>query len=263
MTRLNRTVALVTGASTGIGRAFAEALGARAGDVVLVARDTARLDQLAAELKAAHDAPVEVLAADLTEDQGVARVEARLRSDESPVDLLVNNAGFGTFGRFVELPIEKELREIRLNVLALVRLTHAALPGMLERGGGGIINVSSLACYQPTPMNATYGATKAYVTSFSQALHEETRGTGVKVMVLCPGFTRTEFQARAEVDSSRVPGFLWQSAEEVVAAALRSYDRGRALCVPGPLNQAGAAFTSALPAGITRRLAAAVLPRVE
>ncbi len=252
--------ALVTGASAGIGRAFASALAARGDDLVVVARDTARLDQLASELRGAGGVNVEVLPADLTTNDGVAAVEERARAR---VDLLVNNAGFGTFGKFADLPIEREAQEIALNVLALVRLTHAALPGMLERRGGGVINVSSLACYQPTPMNATYGATKAYVTSFSQALHEETRGTGVKVMVLCPGFTRTEFQARAEVDSSRVPDFLWQSAEQVVAAALRSYDRGRAVCVPGPLNQAGAAFTSALPAGITRRIAAAVLPRVE
>jgi hypothetical protein len=253
-------VALVTGASAGIGRAFASALAERGDDVIVVARDTARLDQLASELKSGRSIAVDVLTADLTTDHGIAAVEDRLGAG---VDLLVNNAGFGTFGRFAELPIERELREIQLNVVALVRLTRAAITGMTERSHGGIINVSSLASYQPTPMNATYGATKAYVTSFSQAVHEEARGTGVRVMVLCPGFTRTEFQQRAEVDSSRVPGFLWQSAEEVVAAAFRSYDRGRAVCVPGALNQAGAAFTSALPAGITRRLAAAVLPRVE
>jgi short-subunit dehydrogenase len=134
---------------------------------------------------------------------------------------------------------------------------------MIERGRGGIINVSSLAGHQPTPLNATYGGTKAFVTSFSQALHEEVRGTGVKVMVLCPGFTRTEFQERAGLDSGSVPSFMWQEPEPVVAAALRAYDQGRAVCFPGALNQAGAAISSALPASITRRIAGAVVPRVE
>jgi len=254
---------LVTGASSGIGRAFASALAARGDDVVVVARDAARLGELAAELKAAHGAQVEVLAADLVADDGVAAVEERLCAPERPIDLLVNNAGMGTFGSFAELPLEGELREIGLNVVAVVRLCHAALPGMLERRVGGIINVSSLAGYQPTPTNATYAATKAFVSSFSQALHEEARGTGVKVMVLCPGFTATEFQERAGIDSGAVPGFLWQSAEAVVAAALRSYDRGRAVCVPGALNQAGAAFTSVLPAALTRRVAGTVIRRAE
>jgi short-subunit dehydrogenase len=217
----------------------------------------------AESLEKEHGTNVEVLSADLSTENGTAVVEARLESDDPPVDLLVNNAGFGTFGKFADLAREVEAQELRLNVVALMRLCHAALPGMVERGTSGIINVSSLACYQPTPLNATYGATKAFVTSFSHALHEEVRGTGVNVMVLCPGFTRTEFQERAGFDSSAVPSFLWQSPEAVVAAALRMYENGRAVCIPGPLNQAGAVFSSALPAGITRRLAAAVVGRVE
>jgi hypothetical protein len=253
--------ALVTGASSGIGRAFASALAVRGDDLVVVARDGARLDELAADLKAAHDVAVEVLAADLVADDGVATVAARLQAAEHPVDLLVNNAGLGTFGAFADLPLEGELREIHLNVLALVRLTHAALPGMIERRAGGIINVSSVGGYQPTPLNTTYGATKAFVNSFSHALHEEVRRAGVNVMVLCPGYTRTEFQERAGMDSSGVPAFLWQSPDTVVAAALAAYDRSRAVCVPGALNQTAAAFSSAFPAGITRRLAAAVTKR--
>jgi short-subunit dehydrogenase len=206
---------------------------------------------------------VEVLSADLTSKKGRAIVEARLESAEPAVDLLVNNAGMGTYGKFAELSRDAETRVIRLNVLAVVQLSHAVLPGMIERGRGGIINVSSLAGHQPTPLNATYGGTKAFLTSFSQALHEELRGTGVKVMVLCPGFTRTEFQERAGLDSGSVPSFMWQTPEPVVAAALRAYDQGRAMCVPGALNQAGAAFSSAMPAAITRRIAGAVVPRVE
>lgn len=258
-----KPVALVTGASSGIGAQFARSLAARGDDLVVVARDAARLDGLAEQLEREHGVDVEVLSADLTSKKGRAVVEARLESAEPAVDLLVNNAGMGTYGRFAELSREGEEREIRLNVLALVQLSHAALAGMIERGRGGIINVSSLAGHQPTPLNATYGGTKAFVTSFSQALHEELRGTGVKVMVLCPGFTRTEFQERAGFESGSVPSFMWQTPEAVVAAALRAYDQGRAMCIPGALNQAGAAFSSALPAGITRRIAGAVVPRVE
>lgn len=258
-----KPVALVTGASSGIGAEFARALAARGDDLVVVARDTSRLDALAEQLEKESGVDVEVLSADLASKKGRAVVEARLESAEAAVDLLVNNAGMGTYGKFAELSGEGEEREIRLNVLALVQLSHAALGGMIERGRGGIINVSSLAGHQPTPLNATYGGTKAFVTSFSQALHEELRGTGVKVMVLCPGFTRTEFQERAGLDSGAVPSFLWQMPEPVVSAALRAYDQGRAVCIPGALNQAGAAFSSALPAGITRRIAGAVMPRVE
>ena len=259
----SKPVALVTGASSGIGAEFARALAARGDDLVIVARDVSRLDALAAQLEKEHGVDVEVLSTDLTAKKGRAVVEARLESAERAVELLVNNAGMGTYGKFAELPAEGEAREIRLNVLAPVQLSRAALPGMIERGRGGIINVSSLAGHQPTPLNATYGGTKAFVTSFSQALHEELRGTGVKVMVLCPGFTRTEFQARAGLDSGSVPSFMWQTPEPVVAAALRAYDQGRAVCIPGALNQAGAIFSSALPAGITRRVAGAVIPRVE
>jgi short-subunit dehydrogenase len=262
MSRAN-PVALVTGASSGIGAAFARACASRGNDLVIVARDDRRLEDLAESLEKEHAADVEVLTADLTAENGTAVVEARLESDDPPIDLLVNNAGFGTFGKFVDLPREAEVQEVKLNVLAVMRLCHAALPGMVERGRGGIINVSSLAGYQPTPFNATYGGTKAFVTSFSHALHEEVRGTGVKVIVLCPGFTRTEFQERAGLDSSAVPSFMWQSAEAVVDGGLRAYESGRAVCIPGALNQAGAVFSSAMPAGITRRLAAAIVGRVE
>jgi short-subunit dehydrogenase len=256
-------VALVTGASSGIGEAFARALAARGDDLVVVARDEARLEQLAESLEQEHGVEVEVLASDLASPKGCAVVEARLETSDPAVDLLVNNAGVGTFGRFAGLPGAAEARQVRLNVLAVVQLSHAALPGMIERGRGGVINVSSLAGHQPTPLNATYGATKAFVTSFSHALHEEVRGTGVNVMVLCPGFTRTEFQERAGIDPGAVPSFMWQSADAVVAAALQAYEHGRAVCVPGRLNQAGAVFSSALPAGVTRRIAAAVVSRVE
>ncbi len=258
-----RPVALVTGASSGIGAAFVHALAARGNDLVIVARDGARLEETAERLEKEHGAAVEVLAVDLTKATGLKLVEARLESSDPPVDLLVNNAGFGTFGKLYELRRDVEEREIRLNVMAVMRLCHAVLPGMVQRARGGVINVSSVAAYQPTPANATYGATKAFVNSFTHALSEELRGTGVKAMVLCPGFTRTEFQERAGVDSSAVPSGLWQQPEQVVDAALRSYDRGRSVCVPGPLNKAGAAFSSALPAVLSRKVAGAVIRRSE
>ena len=263
MSTASRQVALVTGASAGIGRSFAFALADRGHDLVLVARDTARLDALAVELRAAYGANAEVLTADLSDPGALAVVEARVSDAERPVDLVVNNAGFGTSGPFVTLPIDREEQEVQLNVVALVRLTHAALGAQVDRGRGGVINVASIAGYQPTPGNATYAATKAFVSSFSQAVHEELKGTGVKCMVLSPGFTRTEFQDRAGIDSDEVPGFLWQDAPTVVQHALRAYDKGRAVCVPGPLNSVAAAFTSVTPQSVTRRIAAVVVNKSE
>lgn len=257
-----RSTALVTGASSGIGRAFALALAARGHDLVLVARDGERLAELARELEQ-RGARTEVLAADLVADDGVERVAGRLADAARPVDLLVNNAGLGTFGRFWELDVEQEQREIRLNVVAVSRLTRAVLPQLVARGSGGVINVSSIAGYQPTPGNATYGATKAFVTSFTQAVHEELRGTGVQCMLLSPGFTRTEFQARAGFDSSSVPDFMWQSAEVVVGHALTAYERGRAACVPGAMNGAAALFTQLAPHALSRRVAGMVVSRTE
>jgi short-subunit dehydrogenase len=258
-----RPVALVTGASAGIGRSFAYALADRGHDLVLVARDTARLEALGKEIGDAYGATCEVLTADLADDAALATFEARLADAGRPVDLLVNNAGFGTSGQFHTLPVEREEQEIRLNVLALVRLCHAALDAQVARGRGGVINVASIAGYQPTPGNATYGATKAFVSSFSQAVHEELRGTGVRCMVLSPGFTRTEFQARAGIDSSEVPGFLWQEAATVVDHALRAYGKGRAVCVPGPLNSATAAFTAVTPHSVTRKIAGVIVNKSE
>ena len=255
------SVALVTGASAGIGRAFADGLSARGHDLVLVARDAARLEALAAELTAAHGVRADVLAADLLAPDGLAAVEARLVETERPVDLLVNNAGFGTYGRFAELDLAKEVDEVELNVVALLRLTHAALRAMEARRAGAILNVASLAAYQPNPVSATYGATKAFVHSFTHAVREEARGTGVTVMLVCPGYTHTEFHERAGLGPTEVPEFVWQSADTVVAAALRDLDRGRSVSIPGVLNRTAAALSSAAPAGITGRVAGLVIKR--
>jgi uncharacterized protein len=258
-----RPIALVTGASTGIGRAFALRLADRGHDLVLVARDTGRLEALAKELGDCYSAGAEVLTADLCDPDALARVETRVVDPARPIELLVNNAGYATVGRFFELPIEREVGEIELNVVALVRLTHAALAPMVERGSGGVINVASMGGFQPTPGNATYCATKAFVISFSEAIHEELKGTGVKCMVLSPGFTRTNFQTRAGIDSSEVPGFLWQESGEVAEQALRAYGRSRASCVPGPLNRATAAFSVVMPTTVSRKIAGGIVKRSE
>jgi short-subunit dehydrogenase len=254
-----RPVALVTGASAGIGEQLARQLAQRGNDLVLVARDRGRLEVLAKSIESDFGAQCEVLSADLTVAAELATVEARARD----VDVLVNNAGFGSFGRFDELDIEVESREVNLNVLALVRLTHAAAGGMTQRGHGGILNVSSLAGYQPGPMNATYSASKAFVTSFTQAVHEELKGTGVAVTALCPGFTHTEFQERASAPASEVPGFMWQDAPEVARAGLDGLARNKAIAIPGAINKTLGAMADIAPNALTRRLSAVVMKRAS
>lgn len=252
------TRALVTGASSGIGEAFARELAPRGTALTLVARSEDRLRALAAELSEGSMADVEVLPADLTDGADLARVEARIRDDATPIDLLINNAGFGTVGRFVELDLDREEAEIRLNVVAVMRLTHAALPGMRERAHGGVLNVSSMAGFQPTPMMATYGATKTFVTSFTEAVHEELRGSGVHATALCPGFTRTRFQevAGAEAEASAVPGPLWDDPASVARIGLAAVDANRAIVVPGVANRATSAASRVLPTAVTRKVVA-------
>jgi short-subunit dehydrogenase len=256
------TAALVTGASSGIGEAFARELAARRHDLVLVARRADRLEEEASRLAAAHGVAVEVLAADLASPDGIAVTAERLSDASRPVDLLVNNAGIGTVGSFWELPVDAELAMIHLNVLALVQLTHAALGPMVERNTGGVINVSSLGAYQPVPFNATYGATKAFVSSFTNAVREELRGTNVRLMVVAPGFTRTEFQ-ETSFEPRALPEFVWQSADEVASTAMRAYDRGRTVCITGAMNVVAAAASSVMPAVVMRRVSGAVTRRVS
>jgi short-subunit dehydrogenase len=254
-----RPIALVTGASFGIGEAFARLLAERGHDLVLVARDQARLDALAKELETAYGARAEVLPADLTDPTQLELVEARCHDDVAPVELLVNNAGFGTFGAFHSLDLDAEVREIQLNVVALVRLTHAAAVEMAARGRGGILNVSSLAGFQPGPKNATYGATKAFVTSFTEAVHQEMQGTGVSVTVLCPGFTRTGFQETANAPADGLPGFMWQEADEVARAGLDALEKNHASVMPGLVNKALGTFSQMAPNALTRRIAGRII----
>lgn len=254
--------ALVTGASSGIGRAIAEQLAAAGSNLVLVARSEDVLEELAASLRQTTGAEVEVLPADLTDPGELAKVEARVRDLALPVDLVVNNAGFGTFGAFHELDIDREESMIALNVTALVRLSHAAASVMAARGEGGILNVSSLAGNQPLPFNATYGATKAFVTSFGEAVHEELRGTGVHVTTLCPGFTRTGFQETADVQENWIPDMVWMEAGPVAAAGLKAVADNKAVAVPGLGNRATSALSALLPNAVIRRVVGKTLKRL-
>lgn len=223
--------ALVTGASSGIGASIAGELARRGVDLVLVARRRHRLEYLAAKL--GGDVDVEVLPADLTDTEQLGQVVDRLSDEREPIDLLVNNAGFGTSGFFPQLPVADEEREIVLDVVVPVRLTHAALDGMLRRSRGGVLNVSSLAGFVVSPSSATYAASKAFVSSFSESLHAEVRHRGVHVTVLCPGFTRTEFTATAGIDDSGVPAMMWLEPDQVARCGVDAVVAGRAYAVPG------------------------------
>ena len=248
--------ALVTGASSGLGRTFAEQLAAAGTDVVLVARSEDELDELASNLRSAHDVTAEVLPADLVTAAGRAAVEDRLRDDDHPVDLLVNNAGFGTVGRLVNQDVDAQARMVELNVTTVVRLSHVAAWQMADRGRGGILNVSSLSSFQPLPRMATYAATKAAVSSFTEALHEELLGSGVHVTNLCPGFTRTSFAAAAGAQDTAdaIPSALWMEAAPVCRAGLRGVADNRATVVPGLSNRAVSSFVNSVPGILKRKL---------
>jgi len=252
--------ALVTGASSGIGHAFSERLATDGYRLILVARRAERLEALAKSFAERFGPGFEVFPADLNRPEELRAVEDRIAS-EPTLELVVNNAGFGTVGRFAELDPDGEEAEIRLNVLALVRLARAGLPGMIARGRGGVINVSSMAGFSPSPYMATYAATKAFVTTFTEGLAGELAGTGVKVQALCPGFTRTEFQEVAGANTEMLPSFAWQEADDVVEASLSGLARGDVVVVPGRANQAVAAMTSALPRSWTRRVLGAAMKR--
>jgi len=233
--------ALVTGATAGIGLEFAHQLARRGHDLVLVARDRTRLDQVAAEL-AGTGRTVEVIAADLADRAQLARVEERLADPDRPVDVLVNNAGFGLKGRFGDHDVDDEQQLLDVLVVAVMRLSHAALRAQSARGRGGVINVSSVAAYLP---RGTYGAAKAWVNQFGLWAAAEYRSRGVTVTTLCPGFTKTEFHQRMGV--RRGTGFLWLEPEFVVERALADFDRGRAVSIPGRQYRAIVGATRLVP----------------
>ncbi|MFQ5471987.1 MAG: SDR family NAD(P)-dependent oxidoreductase [Dehalococcoidia bacterium] len=260
MSSNSKRIALVTGASSGFGAEFARQLARRGSDLVLVARRKDRLDAVAEEVSAAHGVRTEVIEADLTKKTGVASVVERLKQGD--VTLLVNNAGFGTVGEFAKLPIGREMEEIDLNIGALTKLSHAALGPMIEKKHGTIINVGSTGSFQPVPRMASYAATKAYVLSFSEALHEEAKPHGVTVTCLCPGIVMTEFQQVARVDTEKLPSIGVLTPDKVVAAALRGAARGKAIVVPGGMNQAGVGLAKLAPRFLVRKVSGSMFKDV-
>ena len=218
-----RRTALVTGATSGIGAAFARRLAAGGHDLVLVARDRDRLREQAGTLSARHGVTVTGLPADLTTEDGLAAVADRLAGD--PVEVLVNSAGLSLNRSFLQSGPAAEERLLKLNVVAVLRLTQAALPGMVERRHGGVVNVSSVSAFGAVMPGSTYPATKAWVNNFSESVALSVRQYGVRVVALCPGYVRTEFHQRAGVDVSRLPGWLWLDADRVAAEGLRALAR--------------------------------------
>ena len=241
-----RQVALVTGASSGIGRAFALRLAELGYDVILVARRSARLEALAAEITAAHGVEAAVVTADLSTEAGIQRVEQVLAATDA-LGLLVNNAGFGLNAPFAESEIESHMKMVQLHVEAVVRLTRTALPVLLARHRGAIINVSSLMAFYPMYGSATYSATKCYLRAFTEALYQELQGTGVRAQVLCPGFVETELQEVAEIERLALPQCFWMSPDAVVARSLRDLANDRAVSVPGLGYRALAALSNFIP----------------
>jgi uncharacterized protein len=246
--------ALVTGASDGIGEGFARALAARGVTLVVTARREERLHRLAADLPV----DVEVVPADLGVAADRAVVRDRLCDPERPVDLLVNAAGFGAYGPFAELAADRVQELLAVNVAGLVDLSGAYLPGALERGSGAVVNLGSIAGYVPGPHAAVYAASKAFVASFTHALHEEVRGSGVRVLLLAPGVTDTGFQEVAGVVPGAIPSAARMEVGPVVAAALRDLARGRAVSVPGRLNRLAAAAGHVAPTAVSRVVSGAM-----
>lgn len=249
-----RPVALVTGASSGIGRELAAVLAREGHDLVLVARRESELAQLGEQLQSDHGATSRIAPVDLAQPDAAAQVVKALDGD-CDVDVLVNNAGFGGHGAFAETDREHELRMLAVNVVALTDLTKQLLPGMVSRGRGRVLNVASTAAFQPGPFMAVYYASKAYVLSLSEALAEEVRGTGVTVTALCPGVTATEFQKTAGVENIPLTqGAISMSARAVAEAGYRGMRRGRRLVVPGAVNKVGAHAVRFAPKAVILRV---------
>jgi short-subunit dehydrogenase len=246
------TTALVTGSTAGIGAAFARALAAEGSDLVLVARDAARLEAVATELRDRHGVEVEVLPADLTDRAGSLAVEQRLADAGRPVDMLVNNAGMGLKGKFWETDLADQERMLDLNCTAVLRLSHAALRAMVPRGHGDVLVVSSIAGFAPGA-RGPYSATKAWATAFTESISAQLAGTGVRASVVAPGFVHTEFHDRAGLDMARVPEWTWLDADDVAATALRDHRAGKVLSVPGAQYKAIVAATRLLPRNASRR----------
>ncbi|WZH53211.1 MAG: SDR family NAD(P)-dependent oxidoreductase [Nocardioides alkalitolerans] len=245
-----RPVALVTGGTAGIGAGYAHRLAARGFDLVLVARDEDRLADVAADLRTQHGVDVETLAADLVDRADLDRVAARLADPERPVEWLVNNAGFGLKGRFLDNDLEAEQAMLDVLVTAVLRLTHAALGPMVERGSGTVVNVSSVAAFLP---RGTYGAAKAWVNRFGLWAAQEYGPSGVRITTVCPGFVRTEFHGRMGVEQTSAPKALWLEVDDVVDATFDAVQSGRALVVPSKRYRVLVGAARLVPSGLLQR----------
>lgn len=248
---MSRPIALITGPTAGIGTCFAHQLAQKGYDLVLVARDESRLRALAAEVEKEYDVDTEVLVADLADRRALAVVERRVADPERPVSLLVNNAGFGHKRPFLENSVEDEQQMLDVLVTAVLRLTHAALGAMVAQGEGAIINVSSVAGFLP---RGTYSAAKAYVTSLSEWADLTYRDQGVRVMALCPGFTKTEFHERMDVSRDSAPSWMWLEADRLVADALADLDKGKRVSVPSKRYKAITSVVRYTPSSVLSRL---------
>jgi short-subunit dehydrogenase len=250
------STAVVTGASSGIGEAIARVLAERGHGVTLVARSEDRLRALADELEAEHGVRAEAIACDLTDPMARDRLAYEVAERRLEVEILVNNAGFGTYCAFADSAREREIEQVRINTEAVVDLTSRWLPGMCGRGRGAVIVTASTAGFQPLPGNATYAASKAFALSFAEALHREVGPSGVTVTALCPGPVKTGFQEASDAHefADGLPGPLWKSAEQVAAAAVRGAERGRRVVVPGLANRVLAAIGRLSPRPVVLRV---------
>jgi short-subunit dehydrogenase len=246
--------AMVTGASSGIGEALARQLAARGVGLVLVARRGDVLKQLADELRERHGVHVDALPLDLTDDDQCAEAERRLADPHRPVELLVNNAGSSGSGLFADLPLKRELQTAVLNAIVPLRLTHAVLPAMIARGSGGVLNVSSMSALLPRPRSATYGASKAFLSSLGETLAMETAGHGVRVTTVHTGLTRSGFHQAAGVSADRLPDMKWLSPEQVAEESLDALVAGRPAVVPGRAYRLRYPVLRVLPRWLLRRI---------
>lgn len=254
--------ALVTGASSGIGEQFARQLAERGAHVALASRSAEKLDRIAGELRATHQVECRVFPADLAEPGAGAQLAQRVRAAGIVVEHLINNAGVGDAAYFAKSELARQLNVVRLNCEALVELTHCFLPEMIERGSGGVVQVGSVQSFTPVPGMAVYSASKSFVLVFTEALAEELRGTGVRMMALCPGHVETGFQTASGFGDSDfgLPGEL--SAEDTVRIALTGYAKGRSVVVPGSLNRMGVAVARVAPSGFTTRAAGRIMRKL-
>ncbi len=243
--------ALVTGATAGIGASYANLLAKEGFDLILVARDLPRLNQVAKELSKSFGVKTQCIKADLTKPSQLARVEKRVTDLKQPIDVLVNNAGFGIKDGFTVSNLEKEQELLDVLVTAPMRLTHAVLPVMVKRNSGIIVNVSSVASFIA---GGTYSAAKSYLTVFSESLHTELRGTNVKISALCPGFTRTEFHSRGRMKMTALPKFMWLDSDKLVSKSWKHANANRAISIPGWQYKILSAIARNAPRPIVRKV---------